>query len=166
MTPASGNDVQFRRCLYESQLSSRLARRSFLSLAAAVPAALAQTQQRDWTNQQPARYPDPDVVALDKSFAQIQTVQRRHLAALHRDRVGRGSGLERRRDGTWCGATFPNNRQMRLTEEDGHVSVFRSPSGYSNGNTFDFEGRQLSCEHADRRVVRYEHDGTRHRDRR
>ena len=49
---------------------------------------------------------------------------------------------------------------MRLTEEDGHVSVFRSPSGYSNGNTFDFEGRQLSCEHAGRRVVRYEHDGS------
>jgi gluconolactonase len=40
------------------------------------------------------------------------------------------------------------------------VSVFRSPSGYSNGNTFDFEGRQLSCEHAGRRVVRYEHDGS------
>ncbi|MDE3165329.1 MAG: SMP-30/gluconolactonase/LRE family protein, partial [Acidobacteriota bacterium] len=37
---------------------------------------------------------------------------------------------------------------------------FRSPSGYSNGNTFDFEGRQLSCEHAGRRVARYEHDGT------
>jgi gluconolactonase len=49
---------------------------------------------------------------------------------------------------------------MRITEEDGHVSVFRSPSGYSNGNTFDFEGRQLACEHAGRRVVRYEHDGS------
>jgi gluconolactonase len=45
-------------------------------------------------------------------------------------------------------------------EEDGHVSVFRSPSNYSNGNTFDPQGRQLSCEHATRRVVRYEHDGT------
>src|SRR5207248_9842912 len=28
------------------------------------------------------------------------------------------------------------------------------------GNTFDFEGRQLSCEHVGRRVVRYELDGT------
>ncbi len=52
---------------------------------------------------------------------------------------------------------IPNNRQMRITEEDGHVSTFRNPWGYSNGNTFDFEGRQLSCEHAGRRVVRYEH---------
>jgi gluconolactonase len=49
---------------------------------------------------------------------------------------------------------------MRLTEEDNHVSVFRNPSGYSNGNTFDFQGRQISCEHAGRRVARYEHNGT------
>ena len=55
---------------------------------------------------------------------------------------------------------IPNNRQMRWSEEDGRVSVFRSPSNYSNGNSFDFQGRQLSCEHLTRRVVRYEHDGT------
>jgi sugar lactone lactonase YvrE len=42
---------------------------------------------------------------------------------------------------------IPNNRQMRWMEEDGHVSAFRSPSEYSNGNTFDYEGRQLSCQH-------------------
>ena len=48
---------------------------------------------------------------------------------------------------------------MRWLEEDGHVSVFRSPSGHSNGNTFDHEGRQLSCEHGGRRVARYEHSG-------
>ena len=35
-----------------------------------------------------------------------------------------------------------------------------SPSNNSNGNTFDFQGRQLSCEHLTRRVVRYEHDGS------
>ena len=38
--------------------------------------------------------------------------------------------------------------------------MFRNPSGYSNGNTFDFEGRQLSCEHGNRRVARYEYNGT------
>jgi gluconolactonase len=54
---------------------------------------------------------------------------------------------------------IPNNRQLRFLQEDEHVSTFRNPSGYSNGNTFDFEGRQLSCEHAGRRVVRYEHTG-------
>ena len=54
---------------------------------------------------------------------------------------------------------IPNNVQMRWLDEDGHVSTFRNPSGYSNGNTFDFQGRQLSCEHGGRRVVRYEADG-------
>jgi gluconolactonase len=48
---------------------------------------------------------------------------------------------------------------MRWLMEDGHVSTFRNPSNYSNGNTFDFEGRQIACEHATRRVVRYEHSG-------
>src|SRR5438093_8524109 len=48
---------------------------------------------------------------------------------------------------------------LRWREEDGLVSVFRSPSNNSNGNTFDFQGRQLSCEHLTRRVVRYENDG-------
>ena len=55
---------------------------------------------------------------------------------------------------------IPNNVQMRWLEEDGHVTVFRNPSGNSNGNTFDYEGRQLSCEHGNRRVVRYEQNGT------
>jgi gluconolactonase len=55
---------------------------------------------------------------------------------------------------------IPNNRQLRWLEDDGRVSVFRSPSNNSNGNTFDSQGRQLSCEHLTRRVVRYEHDGS------
>ena len=49
---------------------------------------------------------------------------------------------------------------MRYLDDDGHVSVFRAPSNNSNGNTFDFQGRQLSCEHLTRRVVRYELDGS------
>jgi gluconolactonase len=55
---------------------------------------------------------------------------------------------------------IPNDRQLRWLEDDGRVSVFRSPSNNSNGNAFDFAGRQVSCEHLLRRVVRYEHDGT------
>ncbi len=39
---------------------------------------------------------------------------------------------------------IPNNRQLRWLEDDGHVSVFRMPSNNSNGNNFDFQGRQLS----------------------
>ena len=42
---------------------------------------------------------------------------------------------------------IPNNRQMRYDETDGSVSVFRSPSNYSNGNTVDRQGRLVTCEH-------------------
>ncbi|HYW47266.1 MAG TPA: SMP-30/gluconolactonase/LRE family protein [Bryobacteraceae bacterium] len=132
-------------------------RRSFLTLAASA-SALAQTQ-RDWTNLQPTRYPDPDVVALDKRFAQYQVFN----AVIYRHWVG----AKWAEGPAWCAqgrylvwSDIPNNRQMRFLEEDGHVTTFRSPSGYSNGNTFDFEGRQLSCEHAGRRVARYEHNGS------
>ena len=55
---------------------------------------------------------------------------------------------------------IPNNRQLRWLEDTGAVSVFRMPSNNSNGNTFDFQGRQISCEHLTRRVVRYDHDGS------
>jgi gluconolactonase len=48
---------------------------------------------------------------------------------------------------------------MRYLPEDGHVSVLRNNANNSNGNTFDLQGRQISFEHATRRVVRYELDG-------
>jgi gluconolactonase len=55
---------------------------------------------------------------------------------------------------------IPNNRMMRFDETDDSVSVFRSPSFNSNGNTVDGEGRLVSCEHLTRRVTRTEHDGS------
>jgi gluconolactonase len=55
---------------------------------------------------------------------------------------------------------IPNNVQMRLVDDDARVTTFRNPSGFSNGNTFDYQGRQLSCEHGGRRVARYEPDGS------
>lgn len=54
---------------------------------------------------------------------------------------------------------IPNNRMLRYDETDGHVSVFRQPSGNSNGNTVDRQGRLVTCEHGNRRVSRTEHDG-------
>ncbi len=50
---------------------------------------------------------------------------------------------------------IPNNRQLRWDEVTGRVSRLRLPSNFSNGNTFDFQGRQISCEHSTARVVRY-----------
>ena len=54
----------------------------------------------------------------------------------------------------------PGDLQLRWIEDDNRVTVFRKPSGNSNGNTFDYQGRQISCQHGPRRVVRYEYDGT------
>lgn len=114
--------------------------------------------QRNWSGKEPVRYPDPDVVVLDKRWAgQIGNtpIQRLYTGTLWAEGPAwsaQGRFL------LW--SDIPNNRQMRWLEEDGHVSVFRDPSGYSNGNTFDYEGRQVSCQHANRRVVRYEHNGS------
>jgi gluconolactonase len=55
---------------------------------------------------------------------------------------------------------LPNNRILRYDDTDGSVSVFRAPSGNTNGNTVDREGRLISCEHHNRRVTRTEHDGS------
>src|SRR5215467_13694033 len=138
-------------------MASNHSRRTFFGLAAALP-ALAQ-QQRDWSNHQPVRYPDPDIVTLDPAFGKYAMFN----AVIYRHYVGTkwAEGPAWSAEGQYLvWSDIPNNRQMRITEEDGHVSVFRTPSGYSNGNTFDPQGRQLSCEHAGRRVARYEHDGT------
>lgn len=55
---------------------------------------------------------------------------------------------------------IPNDRMLRYDEATGTVGVFRSPAGYSNGNTVDRQGRLVTCEHGNRRVTRTEHDGT------
>ena len=54
---------------------------------------------------------------------------------------------------------IPNNRQLRWDEVTGNVTLLRTPSNFSNGNTFDWQGRQLSCEHSTARVVRYGYQG-------
>jgi gluconolactonase len=140
----------------------QLGRRSFLAAAAAsMTAAMgSNVLARDYgPNAEPVRYPDPDIVVLDKRFSKYKLgntpIQRLHRGTLWAEgpawnAVGRYL--------LW--SDIPNNVQLRWLEEDGHVSVFRNPAGNSNGNTFDWEGRQIACEHGTRRVVRYEHDGT------
>ena len=54
---------------------------------------------------------------------------------------------------------IPNQRMLRWVEGGG-VSVFRSPSNFTNGNTRDRQGRLVSCEHGGRRLVRTELDGS------
>ena len=139
--------------------NSQLNRRSFLTAATAA-AALAPTAlaQRDWSGKTPVRYPDPDIVVIDKRFAKYKLgntpIQRLHQGTLWAEGPA-WNGVGRYL--VW--SDIPNNVQMRWLEEDGHVSVFRHPAGNSNGNTFDYQGRQISCEHGNRRVVRYEYNG-------
>ena len=102
---------------------------------------------------------DPDVIAVDPSFnglaqpnAPIQRLWTGSLWAEGPAWNAQGRYL------VW--SDIPNNRQLRWLEDDGHVSVFRYPSNNSNGNSFDFQGRQITCEHLTRRVVRYELDGS------
>ncbi len=137
-------------------------RRAFMSAAATAAATLAirpSALAGDSEPQAPVRYPDPAIEIVDKRFAKY--------------RVG-NAGLERLFTGArwaegpvWFGdgrylvwSDIPNNRMLRWVEETGAVSVFRSPSNYSNGNTRDRQGRLVTCEHDTRRVTRTELDGT------
>ena len=138
--------------------SQPLGRRAFLAMAAALPAVAQTTSLRDWDSQHPVRYPDPDVRSLDKRFDKYKIFN----SVIQRHYVGCkwAEGPAWSEEGAYLvWSDIPNNRQLRFIEDDSRVSTFRSPSGFSNGNTFDFAGRQLSCEHAGRRVARYEHDG-------
>ncbi|MGE0606192.1 MAG: SMP-30/gluconolactonase/LRE family protein [Pirellulales bacterium] len=138
-----------------------LPRRGFLAAAAAAVGATAarQLMARDYgPGAPPVRYPDPDVVVLDPRFKKYKLgnapIQRHHTGTLWAEgpawnAVGKFL--------LW--SDIPNDRQMRWLEEDGHVSVFRQPAGHSNGNTFDFQGRQIAFQHGTRSVVRYEHNG-------
>lgn len=104
-------------------------------------------------------YPDPAIKVIDERF-------RRYI-------IG-NAGVEQLWTGArwtegpvWFGdgryllfSDIPNNRILRWEEETGHVSVFRKPSSFANGQTRDRQGRLISCEHETRRVTRTEYDGS------
>ena len=127
----------------------------------AAPPSTITTPPRDFSRMgAPTTYfTDPDVLTVDPAFNGL----RQPNAAIQRIWTG-GLWVEgpawnaQGRYLLW--SDIPNNRQLRWLEEDGHVSTFRTPSNNSNGNTFDFQGRQISCEHLTRRVTRYELDGS------
>ena len=54
---------------------------------------------------------------------------------------------------------LPRDRTMRWIEGSG-ISVYRSPSGYGNGQTRDRQGRLISCSHRERCLFRTELDGS------
>ena len=54
---------------------------------------------------------------------------------------------------------IPGDHMRRWTPAGG-VSTFRKPCNMANGNTYDRQGRMLTCEHATSRVIRAEPDGS------
>ncbi|OLE78153.1 MAG: gluconolactonase [Acidobacteria bacterium 13_1_20CM_2_65_9] len=104
-------------------------------------------------------FTDPDIITVDPRFgAYIQAntpIKRLWTGALWAEGPAWSS---QGRYLVW--SDIPNDRLLRWLEDDERVTVFRSPSNNTNGNTFDFQGRQLSCEHLTRRVVRVEHNGS------
>jgi gluconolactonase len=150
-----------------------MTRRSFLASAAAATATAAVSplasaadkyaRDRDWTGETPVTYPEPAWEIMDPRFTGRQgnsTLQR----------IWHGMGNDRclwAEGPVWMGdwgcviwSDIPNHRTLRWCEDDGHVSVFQTESGYSNGHTRDNQGRLIACEHDTRRVRRREYDGT------
>src|ERR1051326_7258151 len=162
--------------------SVRLSRRSVLAGAAGVGVlapqiARAQSQPapnaqlgtapsvisnppRDWTPGRPAAIDrDPDVIVIDPSFRGLVPGP----AAIHR----LWTGAQWAEGPAWSSqgqylvfSDVSGNVQYRHIWDDGRVTPYRKPSNNTNGNSFDFQGRQLSCEDFNRRVVRWEHDGS------
>jgi gluconolactonase len=124
------------------------------------PPSTVSTPPRDFSpGASPVTYPDPDLITVDPGFNALRIgntpIQRLWTGALWSEGPAWSS---QGRYLVW--SDIPNDRQLRWLEDDGRVAVFRAPSNNSNGNTFDFQGRQVTCEHLLRRVVRYENDGT------
>jgi len=107
---------------------------------------------------EPQRYPDPDIVVINperfKAKVGNTAIKRLYTGCLWAEGPAwnaQGQYL------VW--SDIPNNRQLRYLDDDGHISEqFHKPSNEANGNTFDFEGRQISAERT--RLIRFEHNGS------
>ena len=123
--------------------------------AIAAPEALARNYG---PGTEPQRYPDPDIVVIDEKRFKAKvgntTIKRLFTGCLWAEGPAWNTVGQYL---VW--SDIPNNRQLRYLDDDGHISQqFRKPSNESNGNTFDFEGRQITAERT--RLVRFEHNGS------
>lgn len=153
-------------------MSSDLSRRTLLAGAAGLVPTLAYADKPVFAppnsilngrvygpGAQPNYYPDPDVLILDKSADDLFTS--------HSSIKRLATGFQWAEGPAWSNegqyvvfSDVMGDVQYRYIWETGEVTPFRRPSYNSNGNTFDFEGRQISGQDFPRRVVRWEHDGS------
>jgi gluconolactonase len=137
-------------------------RRGLLKTAAALAAATMiapDALARDFgPRAEPQRYPDPDIVVIDpkrfKAKVGNTAIKRLYTGCLWAEGPAWNAAGQYL---VW--SDIPANRQLRYLDDDGHISErFHKPSNEANGNTFDFEGRQISAERT--RLVRFEHNGS------
>ena len=111
------------------------------------------------TDAPPNIYPDPDILILDPAandcFIGHSSIKRVK------------TGFEWAEGPAWSSqgqyvvfSDVSKDIQYRYIWETGEISEFRHQSFNSNGNTFDFQGRQITAQHFLRRVIRWEHDGS------
>jgi len=107
---------------------------------------------------QPSISPDPDVLKIDSNFNNFLIGQE----VIHRV----ATGFHFTEGPAWSSegqyaifSDVKNDTLYRYLWENGEVTAFRKPSFNSNGNSFDYQGRQLTCQDFFRRVVRWEVDG-------
>ena len=107
----------------------------------------------------PNTYPDPDILILDPAgndcFIGHSSIKRVK------------TGFEWAEGPAWSSqgqyvvfSDVSKDIQYRYIWETGEITEYRHQSFNSNGNTFDFQGRQITAQHYLRRVIRWEHDGS------
>ncbi len=134
-------------------------RREFLSLSVAAGTTLATSAGAAELGSITDRYPDSRVKVLDPRFGSL-IVGNTPIVRIDTGNLWAEGPAWNSVGQYLVWSDIPADSQRRWLAEDGHVSQFRHPTGKSNGNTFDYQGRQISCQHLHRRVVRYEHDGS------
>src|ERR1700753_1920084 len=142
--------------------SDNVDRRTLLKGAATIAATTllaSEASARDYgRNAEPQRYPDPDIVVINEKRFKAKVgntaIKRLYTGCLWAEGPAwnaQGQYL------VW--SDIPNNRPLRYLDDGGHISEqFHKPSNEANGNTFDFEGRQIAAQRT--QLVRFEHDGS------
>jgi gluconolactonase len=128
--------------------------------AAAIPPSTVTSPPREWGRGAPPEiYPDPDVIVVDPAFARYRVGN----AGIHRV----ATGFQWAEGPAWSSqgrylvfSDVVGDTQYRFIWDDQRITPFRKPSGNTNGNTFDQQGRLISAQDYFRRVVRWEHDGS------
>ena len=133
------------------------------------PPSVITNPPRQWgPGIQPETYGDPDIIVVDPAFGAYML----GITAIHRLTTGFrwAEGPAWSAQGNYMlWSDVQGNIQYRMIWEDMRVpdphedvraTRFRDPSYNSNGNSFDFQGRQLSTEDFNRRVMRWENDGS------